>query len=76
MSDSVRPEWIGRPCGASGEIGARVSAFWMNTIGNVSTLWQNGIHFAGFTLLCALVVPAATGAWAKRPSWRALAYRR
>ncbi|MCC0029750.1 MAG: TRAP transporter fused permease subunit [Brucellaceae bacterium] len=45
---------------------------WMNTIGNVSTLWQNGIHFAGFTLLCALVVPAAAGAWARKPAWRAL----
>ena len=39
-------------------IALSVGHLWMNTIGNVSTLWQNGIHFAGFTLLCALVVPA------------------
>ncbi len=53
-------------------IALSASHLWMNTFGNVSTLWQNGIHFAGFTLLCALVVPAASGAWARRMPWRAL----
>lgn len=37
---------------------------WMNTIGNVSTLAQNGFHFAGFALLCALVTPISPSAWA------------
>jgi TRAP transporter 4TM/12TM fusion protein len=38
---------------------------WMNTIGNVSTIVQNGFHFGGFALLCALVVPIARRRWAR-----------
>ena len=45
---------------------------WMNTIGNVSTLAQNGFHFAGFALLCALVSPFVEADWARRRAARAL----
>jgi TRAP transporter 4TM/12TM fusion protein len=45
---------------------------WMNTIGNVPTLFQNGFHFAGFTLLCALVWPVSNADWAKKPWVRAI----
>ncbi len=38
---------------------------WMNTFGNVSTLAQNGFHFAGFVLLCVLVSPFVSADWAK-----------
>jgi TRAP transporter 4TM/12TM fusion protein len=37
---------------------------WMNSFGNVSTLAQNGFHFAGFVLLCVLVSPIAPASWA------------
>ncbi|MEM1399164.1 MAG: TRAP transporter permease, partial [Pseudomonadota bacterium] len=37
---------------------------WANTVGVVSTLYQNGFHFAGFALLCALTIPAAKAGWA------------
>ncbi|WP_199223223.1 TRAP transporter permease [Oricola cellulosilytica] len=37
---------------------------WMNSFGNVSTLAQNGFHFAGFVLLCALVSPVVSAEWA------------
>ncbi len=40
---------------------------WMNTIGNVASLTQNGVHFAGFVLLCALVFPLSKTKWASRP---------
>lgn len=53
-------------------IALSASHLWMNSFGNVSTLWQNGIHFAGFTLLCALVVPAAAGGWARTRLARAI----
>ena len=46
---------------------------WMNTFGNVSNLFQNGFHFAGFALLCALVTPiVAEAKWARIPLVRAL----
>lgn len=45
---------------------------WMNSIGNVSTLWQNGIHFGGFALLCALVSPISQKAWANKSLVRIL----
>ena len=38
-------------------IALSVGHIWMNTFGNVSTLIQNGFHYAGFALLCALAVP-------------------
>lgn len=45
---------------------------WMNTIGNVSTLWQNSIHFGGFALLCALVSPISKNLWASKGIIRVL----
>lgn len=51
-------------------ISLSVSHLWMNSFGNVSTLWQNGIHFAGFALLCALVSPASKRTWARNSGWR------
>ncbi|MEL6436274.1 MAG: TRAP transporter fused permease subunit [Pseudomonadota bacterium] len=45
---------------------------WMNSFGNVSTLFQNGFHYAGFALLCALVTPISTADWAKGGVVRAL----
>lgn len=45
---------------------------WMNTFGNVSTLIQNGIHYAGFALLCALAIPVTQGNWANTKGVRAL----
>jgi TRAP transporter 4TM/12TM fusion protein len=45
---------------------------WMNTIGNVSTIVQNGFHFGGFALLCALVLPIADRAWARGKAVRYL----
>lgn len=30
---------------------------WFNTFGLLSNLWQNGLHYAGFALLCVLVFP-------------------
>ncbi|MEO1703236.1 MAG: TRAP transporter fused permease subunit [Pseudomonadota bacterium] len=49
-----------------------VTHIWMNSFGNVSTLFQNGFHFAGFALLCALVTPVATANWAKNTTVRTL----
>lgn len=49
-----------------------VAHIWMNSFGNVSTLFQNGFHFAGFALLCALVTPVTTAAWAKNLTVRML----
>jgi len=53
-------------------VGISLFHIWMNTFGNVSTLFQNGFHFAGFVLLCALVSPLADADWARRRSVRAL----
>ena len=47
-------------------IALSVGHIWMNTFGNVSTLIQNGFHYAGFALLCALAVPVAENAWAEK----------
>lgn len=49
-----------------------VSHIWMNTFGNVSTLMQNGFHYAGFVLLCVLVSPLANAAWANSKTFRIL----
>ncbi|MEO0920945.1 MAG: hypothetical protein AAFX98_09665, partial [Pseudomonadota bacterium] len=49
-----------------------VTHIWMNSFGNVSTLFQNGFHFAGFALLCALVTPVTTAPWAKNAAVRTL----
>lgn len=49
-----------------------LSTLWMNTFGNISTLWQNGIHFAGFALLCAMVNPLSNSKWAQNRLWRTL----
>nr|WP_306269467.1 TRAP transporter fused permease subunit [Pararhizobium sp. IMCC3301] len=49
-----------------------VSHLWMNSFGNVSTLWQNGIHFGGFAVLCALVSPISAHSWARHGLVRAL----
>jgi len=46
-------------------IGISIVHIWMNSFGNVSTLFQNGFHFAGFVLLCALVWPVSDAAWAR-----------
>ena len=45
-------------------IALAVGHIWMNTFGNVSTLIQNGFHYAGFALLCALAVPITAKTWA------------
>jgi TRAP transporter 4TM/12TM fusion protein len=45
---------------------------WMNSFGNVSTLTQNGFHFAGFVLLCVLVSPIVDADWARGRGMRAL----
>jgi len=47
-------------------IALAVGHIWMNTFGNVSTLTQNGFHYAGFALLCALAVPVTQKAWAAK----------
>ena len=47
-------------------IALAVGHIWMNTFGNVSTLIQNGFHYAGFALLCALAVPITQKAWAAK----------
>jgi TRAP transporter 4TM/12TM fusion protein len=49
-----------------------IGHIWMNIFGNVSTLLQNGIHFAGFTLLCALVYPFSSKIFAKFPLLRTI----
>ena len=53
-------------------VGLVISAahVWMNSIGNVSTIHQNGFHFAGFALLCVLVTPVVRKGWAARPLLR------
>jgi len=45
-------------------VGLSLGHLWMNSFGNVSTLWQNGIHFAGFALLCSLAIPITNRSWA------------
>ncbi len=45
---------------------------WMNTVGNVASLTQNGVHFAGFVLLCALIFPLSKAKWASRPVVRVI----
>ncbi len=47
-----------------------VAHVWMNTIGNVSTIHQNGFHFAGFVVLCVLVTPLVDKDWATLPALR------
>ena len=47
-------------------IALSVGHIWMNTFGNVSTLIQNGFHYAGFALLCALAVPVTENALAEK----------
>ena len=47
-------------------IALAVGHIWMNTFGNVSTLIQNGFHYAGFALLCALAVPVTQKTWAAK----------
>ncbi|MEP3232788.1 MAG: TRAP transporter fused permease subunit [Hyphomicrobiales bacterium] len=47
-------------------IALAIGHIWMNTFGNVSTLIQNGFHYAGFALLCALAVPVTQNAWATK----------
>ncbi|MEO0544074.1 MAG: TRAP transporter fused permease subunit [Pseudomonadota bacterium] len=49
-----------------------VTHIWMNSFGNVSTLFQNGFHFAGFALLCALVTPVTAASWGKNIAVRTL----
>lgn len=49
-----------------------LSSIWMNTFANVSTLLQNGLHYAGFALLCALAIPFSQSDFAKKPALRAL----
>ena len=53
-------------------VGIAVFHIWMNTLGTLPTLFQNGFHFAGFALLCGLVVPVSKKSWAQRPVIRAL----
>ncbi|WP_281647394.1 TRAP transporter permease [Parendozoicomonas sp. Alg238-R29] len=33
---------------------------WFNTLGTMSELWVSAIHFGGFALICALMVPAVS----------------
>ncbi|WP_426414877.1 TRAP transporter permease [Aestuariirhabdus sp. LZHN29] len=42
--------WIG--------IGFAVAHIYFNTLGTLSELWVSAIHFGGFALICALMVPA------------------
>ena len=49
-----------------------LSSIWMNTFANVSTLLQNGLHYAGFALLCALAIPFSQSDFAKKPALRTL----
>ena len=67
-SDPQLLTWISAGLGVSLAIGH----IWMNIFGNVSTLLQNGIHFAGFALLCSLAYPLAPKIFAKYPVLRAL----
>jgi TRAP transporter 4TM/12TM fusion protein len=45
---------------------------WLNLFGTASTLLQNGLHFAGFTLLCSMTVPAGKRAWARSAPVKAI----
>ena len=49
-------------------LGVTISAahIWLNLFSTTATLVQNGLHFAGFALLCAITVPIAHADWAKR----------
>lgn len=47
-----------------------VGHIWMNTFGNVSTLIQNGFHYAGFALLCTLAIPLSQKTWANHTAIR------
>ncbi|MEL6920140.1 MAG: TRAP transporter fused permease subunit [Pseudomonadota bacterium] len=49
-----------------------VTHIWMNSFGNVSTLFQNGFHYAGFALMCALVTPVSKADWANSSAVRTL----
>ncbi len=60
--------WISAGLGVALAIGH----IWMNIFGNVSTLLQNGIHFAGFALLCSLAYPYSPKIFARFPALRAL----
>ena len=53
-------------------VGIAVFHIWMNTLGTLPTLFQNGFHFAGFALLCGLVIPVSKKPWAQLPFIRAL----
>ncbi len=71
QSDYSDPQfltWISAGLGVSLAVGH----IWMNIFGNVSTLLQNGIHFAGFALLCSLAYPLSPKIFAKFPVLRAL----
>ncbi len=53
-------------------VGIAIFHIWMNTLGTLPTLFQNGFHFAGFALLCGLVIPVSKKPWAQAPLIRAL----
>jgi len=53
-------------------VGIAIFHIWMNTLGTLPTLFQNGFHFAGFALLCGLVIPVSKKTWAQAPHIRAL----
>ena len=53
-------------------VGIALFHIWMNTLGTLPTLFQNGFHFAGFALLCGLVTSVSRKPWAQRPLIRAL----
>ncbi|MCL6416399.1 TRAP transporter fused permease subunit [Aestuariirhabdus sp. Z084] len=44
--------WIG--------IGFALAHIYFNTLGTLSELWVSAIHFGGFALICALMVPAVS----------------
>jgi len=53
-------------------LAATISAghIWMNIFSTTATLVQNGLHNAGFGLLCAITVPIGRGVWAQRSALR------
>ncbi len=53
-------------------VGIALFHIWMNTMGTLPTLFQNGFHFAGFALLCGLVIPISKKPWAQHPAVRAM----
>lgn len=66
-SIDTQPKWVRNAVAGLGVVIA-LAHLYFNTLGDLSTLWQNALHFAGFAMMATLVYPLAI----KRESLRSV----